>query len=134
MAVGLSTTFAHEIINAYVNAAAVSILPVTAVWIQLHNTDPGAAGTTGIGGGGDIPRKQASFGAPASGQAVTDTDLNWTTTEVDVSEDFTHWTAWTASTGGTFLQSGTVTANAVVAGDAFTIPAGDLAISFTVAT
>jgi hypothetical protein len=40
---------------------------------------------------------------------------------------------WDASTAGNFLGSGTITANAYLAGDTYVIPAGDLDISLTAA-
>ena len=49
-------------------------------------------------------------------------------------EDYTHFSAWTASTAGTFLFSGTITANAVTIGDTFTIPVGDLDVSLAIAS
>ena len=53
--------------------------------------------------------------------------------EVDTAEDYTHWSGWTLVTAGVFLVSGTVTANAVLVGDQFTIPIGDLDLSLSVA-
>jgi hypothetical protein len=53
---------------------------------------------------------------------------------VSTSEDFTHWSAWSAETDGTFGFSGTLTANAVTAGDNFEIAIGDLDVTLTVAS
>lgn len=127
MAEGLAVATANELLDAICNADAYS---VTAVWIQLHTAAPGAAGTTAVAA--ETDRQQASFSAAASGAITTDTDLVWSGVAGD--EDYTHFTAWTASTAGTFLFSGTVTANAVTIGDTFTIPAGELDASFPVAT
>ena len=55
-----------------------------------------------------------------------DTAISWTAGEVDSTEDYTHWSGWTLVTGGVFIMSGPMTANAVVIGDTFTIPIGDL--------
>ncbi len=44
--------------------------------------------------------------------AATTALLEWT--NVSTSEDYTHFSMWTASTAGTFLWSGTIVANAVV--------------------
>lgn len=130
MAVGLSPGEANKILDAI--ARAVNYTAPTAFWIQLHTADPGAAGTTAIAG--NATRKQVTFGSGASGGAISNTvAVSWTTGEVDTSEDYTHWSAWTASTAGTFLCSGTMTANAVVVGDTFTIPIGDLDLTLTVA-
>ena len=127
MALGIASGEAQKILDALGNAT--NYTAPTAFWVQLHTADPGAAGTTAIAG--NATRKQASFGA-ASGPAIAnDTALTWTAGEVDTAEDYTHWSAWTASSAGTFLHSGTVTANAVLVGDTFTIPIGDLDLTIT---
>lgn len=127
MAVGIASGEAQKILDAIGNAT--NYTAPTAFWIQLHTADPGAAGTTAIAG--NATRKQVSFGAASGAAMANDTAVSWTSGEVDTSEDYTHWTAWTASTAGTFLFSGTVTANAVTAGDTFTIPIGDLDLTIT---
>lgn len=128
MSTGPSTSLANSFLDALCNATAYS---VATPYLQLHTADPGAAGTTAVAG--NATRKLVSFGAAASGAISNDAAITWTTGEVDTSEDYTHWSLWTASSAGTFLMSGTVTANAVTVGDEFTIPAGDLDITFTVA-
>lgn len=132
MATGWAPAVAAEILNALGNAAAPSILPVSTFWIQLHTADPGATGTAAVAGNGT--RKQVSFGSAASGAMSNDAEVHWPAGDVDTSEDYTHWSAWTASSGGTFLLSGTVTATAVLVGDTFTIPAGDLDLTLSVAS
>lgn len=129
MAVGLASAQAAGILDALGNAA--NYTAPTAFWIQLHTADPGVAGTTAIAG--NATRKQVSFGAAAGGAIANDTAVTWTTVEVDTSEDYTHWSGHTASTAGTFICSGTMTANAVTSGDEFTIPIGDLDLTLTVA-
>lgn len=99
-------------------------------WIKLHVGDPGAAGTASPAA--ETTRKQATWAASTGAATTTTADLVWT--GVAGSEDYTHFSMWTASTGGTFGGSGTITANAVTAGDTFTIPAGDLDLSLPVAT
>jgi hypothetical protein len=49
-------------------------------------------------------------------------------------EDYTHFSLWSASSAGNFGGSGTITANAVVAGDTFTIPTGSITLSLSVAS
>lgn len=133
MAVGLSAALANDILDALCTNSALTTLPVATFWIQLGTGDPGPSGTATGNPAGNATRKQVTFGT-ASGGAVSNTSaVTWTTGEVDTSEDYTHWTGWTASTGGTFLCSGTMTANAVTVGDEFTIPVGDLDLSLTVA-
>jgi hypothetical protein len=127
MATGLATATCNSILDAICNATSYSI---SEVWIKLHVGDPGAAGTSNAAT--ETTRKQASFSAAASGAITSDGALTWTS--VAGSEDFTHYTAWTASTNGTFLFSGTVTASAVTAGDTFVVAAGDLDLALTVAS
>lgn len=98
-------------------------------WVKLHVGDPGGAGTANAAA--ETTRKQATW-ASASGAAKTTTaDLVWTA--VAGTEDYTHFSLWSASTGGTFGGSGTVTANAVVTADSFTLPAGELDLTVPVA-
>ena len=127
MATGMSSTLANELLDALCNADAYS---VAEVWIKLHVGDPGAAGTSNAAT--ETTRKQASFSAAASGAITSDAALTWT--NVAGSEDFSHYSAWTASAAGTFLFSGAITANAVTAGDTFTIASGDLDLSFSIAS
>lgn len=132
MAVGLSATIANDFLEWIFNASATSAAP-TNIWIQLHTADPGAAGTSAVAGNATRKDLTAAMGT-ASGGAITNTAaITWTTGEVDTSEDYTHWSLWDASTSGTFLCSGTMTANAVTVGDEFTIPIGDLDASFSTA-
>jgi hypothetical protein len=132
MAVGLSAALANDILDAIGNNSAFTTLPITELWIQLHVTgEPGAAGTANVAG--NATRKLVSFGTAASGVMSNDTAITWTTGEVDTSEDYLYWTGWTASTSGTFICSGTITANAVTVGDEFTIPVGDLDLSLNIA-
>ena len=129
MAVGMAAATANAVLNAYYNAA--NITAPTAIWIQLHVGDPGANGTANVAT--ETTRKDvtAVFAAAASGAVTSDTAVTWT--NVAGSEDFTHWSLWSASAAGTFYWSGTITANAVTAGDTFTFAVGDIDISLSVA-
>lgn len=98
-------------------------------WIKLHVGDPGAAGTANPAT--ETTRKQATWGSAAAAAKTTTADLTWTS--VAGTEDYTHYSMWTASTAGSFGGSGTVTANAVTTADTFTIPAGDLDVTLPVA-
>ena len=80
------------------------VLGTPQFWIQLHTAAPGAAGTTAIAG--NATRKQVTFGAAAAGLKSNDTAISWTGAEVDSTEDYTHWTAWTLAAAGTFIMSG----------------------------
>lgn len=129
MAVGLAAATANAILNALCRSTAWTEPDEN--WVQLHTGDPGAAGTANVAT--ETDRIQATFGTNASGGAISNTAaLTWT--GVADSEDYTHFSVWTASTAGTFLYSGTVTANAVTTGDDFVIPIGDLDVSLAVAS
>jgi hypothetical protein len=121
MAEGLSVAAAN---------AALDTLGSTYPWIKLHVGAPGSAGTSNPAT--ETTRKQATWASAASGAKTSSADLTWTA--VAGSEDFTHFTAWTASSAGSFGFSGPITANAVTAGDTFTILSGDLDYSFTTAS
>jgi hypothetical protein len=123
MALGLSAAEANAFLDAHV-----AEFP----WIKLHTGDPGSAGTANAAG--NDTRKQPTWASASGGAITTSAAIDWSDAEVDTSEDYTHYSLWTASTGGTFGSSGAITANAVSdTGDAFTIPAGDLDITISTA-
>lgn len=130
MAEGLATATANAVLDAYCNAT--NITAPADIYIQLHTAAPGSAGTTAIAG--NATRKACSFAAASGGAIASNADVDWTSGEVDTSEDYTHCSFWTASSAGTFLFSGTVTANPVTAGDTFTIASGDIDITLVVAS
>lgn len=128
MAVGWAPGVANAILDAMCRSVA-WVEPAT-IWVKLHVGDPGAAGTANAAV--ETDRVQATFGAGASGGAISNTvALTWTA--VGGTEDYTHFSVWDASTAGVFQFSGTITANAVVTNDDFTIPIGDLDVSMAVA-
>lgn len=129
MAVGLAAATANSLLDALVNQT--NYTAPTAIWIKLHVGDPGSAGTANAAT--ETTRKDVTaVFASASGGAVT-SNVAVTWTSVAGSEDYTHYSVWTASTGGTFLWSGTITANAVTAGDTFTLASGDIDMSLSTA-
>lgn len=99
-------------------------------WVQLHVGSPGANGTSNVAT--ETARKQVTWVAYASGATSNSNILTWPS--VAGSEDYTHFTVWTANAAGTFGWSGLVTASAVTAGDTFQVAAGDLDASFTLAS
>jgi hypothetical protein len=128
MTVGIAVGQANAMLDAYVRN--VSYAGNAAVWVKLHIGDPGAAGASNAAG--ETTRKQATFAnAAAAGTIANTVALLWTS--VSTGEDYTHFSIWTASTAGTFLGSGTMTANAVGAGDDFSIAIGALTVPFSVA-
>lgn len=128
MATGFSATVANALLNAV--AKATNYTAPTAFYLKLHVGDPGSAGTSNPAG--HTTRAQVTFGTNASGGAISNTAaVTWT--NVTTAEDYTHWSAWDASTSGNFLLSGTMTANAVQVGDSFEIPIGDLDLTLSTA-
>lgn len=128
MATGLSATVANGFLNALCRAT--NYTAPTAFYIKLHVGDPGSAGASNAAT--ETTRKAVTFGSTASGGAISNTvAITWTT--VAGTEDFTHYSIWDASTAGNFLGSGTITANAVVAGDDFTLAIGDIDLALSTA-
>ena len=129
MAEGLSVAQANAYLNSLCRAAAYS--PPAGVFVKLHVGAPGAAGTANPAG--NTTRQAATFGTAASGGAISNTvAIDWT--NVNTAEDYTHFSAWDASSAGNFLFSGTITANAVAVGDNFWIPIGDCDVTLGVAS
>lgn len=126
MTAGISATIANAWLDGLGNAA--DWTAPTAFWVKLHKGDPGSAGTANAAT--NTTRKQASFGAASAGSIATDADLSWT--NVSTTETYTHWSAWTLSSGGTFIHSRAFDSPiAVTAGDDFTVTAGDIVMSVT---
>lgn len=120
MATGISAARANAAIDAVV---------ALGTWIKFHTANPGSAGTTAAAT--EVTRQQATFASASGGSASTTTDLTWIS--VAGTETYTHFSMWTASSGGTFLWSGTVSGPAVTAGDTFSLLAGNIILSMTVA-
>jgi hypothetical protein len=127
MATGISAYLANSWLDALGNNTSYA---VTQVYVKLHVGDPGANGTSNAAT--ETTRKAASFAAASSGSLASDAAITWT--NIAGSQDATHFTCWDNPSAGNFLFSGTVTANAYVAGDTFTISSGSLTVSLTVAS
>ena len=128
MAEGLSSAHAVELLDALLNADAYT--GPAAIYAKLHIGAPGAAGTSNAAG--NTTRQAITFGAAAAGAISNDNAPSWT--NVSTSEDYTHISLWDHVSAGNFMLSGTITANAVVAGDTFTLPVGDVDITITIAS
>lgn len=127
MAVGLKPTVANSLLDALFNAT--NYTAPTDSYVKLHIGDPGAAAASNAAT--ETTRKQVSWAAAASGSIASDAAVTWT--NISGSEDATHFSLWDAASAGNFIASGTVTANAYVAGDTLTIASGSFTGSFTVA-
>lgn len=129
MAEGLSVAQANAYLNSLCRGTAYT--PPAGVFVKLHVGAPGAAATSNPAG--NTTRVAATFGTNAAGGAISNTAaIDWTS--VSTAEDYTHFSAWDASSGGNFLFSGTITANAVAVGDNFSIPIGDCDVTLAVAS
>jgi hypothetical protein len=89
--------------------------------IQLHTGAPGAAGTSNVAAG--VSRTAASGVGGATGPADV---ITGTFTIPGAGGPYTHYSLWTASSGGTFVNDGTLTPNETFAG------AGTLAVTINV--
>lgn len=130
MAVGLASATSAALLDALTNQA--NYTAPTALWIQLHTGDPGAAGTSNVATESTRKDVTAAFAAASGGTVTTNTAVTWT--NVAGSEDFTHYSIWSASSAGTFYWSGTITANPVTAGDTFTLGSGDIDLTISTAS
>ncbi len=103
-------------------------------YIQLHTGSPGAAGTANIAG--QSTRFLIEWDTPTSGGGVATVHptADVTITGVAATETWTYFTAWSASSGGTFGASGVCTANAVTAGDNVTIDNESITFSYPLAS
>ena len=127
MATGLSSYLANSFLDALGNATSFS---VTTVYIKLHTGDPGANGTANAAT--ETTRKEVTFAAASGGAIASDAAVTWT--NIAGSEDASYFTAWDNASAGNFLFSGTITGNAYVAGDTYTITSGSLSASLTLAS
>lgn len=117
---GLSDYAEPKILDVLFNNTAFGA--VANVYMKLHIGDPGDAGTSNAAT--ETTRKEVTFGAASGGTISNDAQIQWTS--VAGSEDYTHFSLWDHVSAGNCLFTGTITANAVTAGDTFTIAVGDL--------
>lgn len=95
--------------------SAIDALLAAYPWVKMHTAAPGANGTSNAAT--ETTRKTGSW--PAASSASTSLQLQWT--NVAGAEDWTHCTGWTASSAGSFGWSGTVTLDALTAGNTATV-------------
>jgi hypothetical protein len=110
MADGFSSTLANAVLNV-LNGTTIATNAFTTsgnVFVQIHTADPGTAGTTSISAGSST-RQSVTFGTASSGSVAISGTPQWT--NGGTSETITDISIWSASTAGTFLCSGTLTAS-----------------------
>ena len=102
MTAGASAADANSHLNVY---RGTTFTGYSALYLQFHTGDPGAAGTTAVSTA-ITARNQITWNAASGGSMTLSTLANYTSTG---SETLTHWSWWTASSGGTFVRSGQLT-------------------------
>lgn len=119
MATGWSPTTAAAIVTA---AAGGTAFQITNHYVQLHSGDPGVAGTANVVNDGKRTLCGMAF---SSGQTIANTAqetwTDWTGGGVP-----THWSSWSAASGGTFQASGTANLTAPLLGGTLTVEVGAL--------
>jgi hypothetical protein len=102
---------------------------IAGAFISLHTDDPGETGANEVAGGGYGRQGDTPFAAAVGNPAAT-----YNTSDID----FTNLPActlrygglWNQASGGTFLAGGPLTQEVeIVAGDGYTIKAGDFDIT-----
>ena len=127
MAHGISAYLGNSWMDALGNNTSFA---VAQPYIKLHTNDPGTAGTASPAT--ETTRKAVSFSAATAGGLTSDADVSWT--NIAGSQDATHFTCWDNISAGNFLFSGAIVAGAYTAGDTYTISAGNLTVSLTLAS
>jgi hypothetical protein len=128
MADNIAAGVANSFLSALLNSGSFSGY---SPYVQLHTGAPGAAGTAAVAGN-NVRQAAGGFGTPSGGSTTNSAAINWTS--VSTSETYTHVSLWSASSGGTFIASGSITASAILAGQNFQIPAGGMSVSIPVAS
>jgi hypothetical protein len=85
---------------------ALSVTRPTARYCALHTQGPGEAGAVGELTG--MGRKSVTFGGPANNQVLNLAVLTFTNDNPALARYATHWSLWTASSGGSCLGQGTL--------------------------
>ena len=129
MADNLSSGVANSVLAALLNGTPFS--GFSPVYVQLHTGAPGAAGTANVAGN-NVRQSAGSFATPSGGLTTNAAPINWTS--VSTSETYSHVTLWSATSGGTFIASGAITASAILAGQNFQIPTNGMSVSIPVAS
>ena len=108
--------------------------------VLLHVGDPGPFGTDSVAqaSGSAIARKPISFGAPESHPAnaerrvLSTADVSWSGAEIDVGQTITHFSVWSAATGGQPEFIAAISQAKTAGSDGVTIPAGQLEVAIGV--
>jgi hypothetical protein len=99
-------------------------------YAKMHTGDPGALGTANAAT--ETDRVDTTWDTPDASVAgvVTMTHTNQLNlTGVAASEDYTHVSYWSASSGGDYGGNGPITSDPVTVGDNWFLPVGALIVS-----
>lgn len=97
-----SVTARNALADAYAN---------NATWVSLHTSDPGTTGASEVPAG-VYARKQTVFAAASNGSRVG----SQVSIDVPAGGPYTHYGLWTAVSGGTFYDGGTLSPQETFAG------------------
>ena len=123
----LTTVAANQLLNHFLSATAMTF--DSTLHVQLHTGNPGSNATSSVAQ--ENTREVLGSTSFVSG-GVRDNSAAVEWTSVAASETFTHWSLWTAATGGTALfQAPMDSAVVVSAGDTFRFDAASLVFSLT---
>lgn len=127
---GFSNAVEQAILNCYFNQT--NITAPTNIYMSLHSADPGETGVNELTGNG-YARTECTSSFPAnSGGGSLANDVAITTAAATDSDwtEATHFGIWTASTSGTFIGGGQLSASKTVqVGDTATFAVGALTIT-----
>lgn len=127
MALGPSTAnLANKWLDSLTNTSFAS--GTSTLYIAFHTGDPGASGTANASAW--TTRASATFGAAGGGVKSLSNTPTTGAVSLGVSETWTHVSVWTASTAGTFLFSGALSASKTMNnGDTFNLSSMTLQFS-----
>ena len=101
---GLSVGLVSGWLNAIRGTGATTYTAITTLYVQLHTSNPGAAGTSNVSVG-STTRNAINFNASSGGTALALTAVPSVWTDAATSETINSVTVWSASSAGTFLFS-----------------------------
>lgn len=110
------------------------------IFLALHTGSPGADGTANKAAddGGDAVRKIVEFADPENHpsnierRCLSTTAVAWTSAEIDDGQTITHFSLWSAVSGGNVEFIAAVDTPKLVGGDGVTVDIGDLEVALTV--
>lgn len=113
---GFTSYFVNKIIDHNLRGTAYTV--PTNIYVQLHTTDPGSLGSSGVSA--MTTRKAAVMSAASGGGTVLTDDITWAMT---ARETITHISVWDGLTGGNCLLTAELSdAKNVFSGDTFQLP------------